>query len=203
MDQQIASAFPTPVGRFTLPDAAAFNAGLRRVILDRERAETGGSAVAWRSGPDLLEWPGPEVGTLRGWMMEAVNRMVAATAERRPYCGVMTAYAWAVVARKGHFQRVHNHPGGAWSGTYWVDAGDGTGGELELCDPRPFTDMVATPGNVFGPRLVVRPETGLMLVVPGWLYRFTNPYDGGGPRVSVGITVPFADASARPLPNVR
>ena len=39
MNKKVTLAFPTHIGHFRPPDAAAVNRELRRVILDKERAE--------------------------------------------------------------------------------------------------------------------------------------------------------------------
>ena len=55
----------------------------------------------------------------------------------------------------------------------YVDAGAEAPGHrlsgiLELCDPRPFTEMVASPGNKFGQRVIFRAEAGMMVLFPSW-----------------------------------
>ncbi len=204
MEKQVAFAYPTPIGRFRAPGAEAVNRELRRIILERERAEPSddyANVGGWHSRGDLLDWPHPEVGVLRGWIMEAVNHMVEATAENKPYRGVMRLVAWANVSRRGNYHRIHNHPSSAWSGVYYVDAGaDAPGhplsGVLELCDPRPFTEMIATPGSPFGQRAIFRAEAGMMVVFPSWLYHFVNPYFGEGERISVAFNAPWQDRPA-------
>jgi uncharacterized protein (TIGR02466 family) len=211
MQKQIAMAFPTPVGQFRVPDPGPTNQALARLILDKETADPAGdvysNAGGWHSKADLLSWPDPAVVTLRGWISEAVNHMVAASAELmraalggRPLAPArLHLAAWANVCRSGHYHRVHNHPGGCWSGVYYVQAGtDAPGrplsGVLELLDPRPFTEMVTTPANPFGQKAIVRPEPGLMVLFPSWLYHCVNPYFGEGERISVSFNVRAEEA---------
>jgi uncharacterized protein (TIGR02466 family) len=116
--------------------------------------------------------------------------------------------AWANVARRGHYHRVHNHPSSCWSGVYYVDAGgDAPGhplsGVLEVCDPRPFTEMVPSPGSPFGQRAVFRAEAGTMVLFPSWLYHFVNPFHGDGERISVAFNVQWQPAPADGPPQVR
>jgi uncharacterized protein (TIGR02466 family) len=203
MEKQLAFAYPTPIGRFTVPGADAVNRELRRVILDRERVEPSSDYAnvgGWHSRADLLDWPVPEVGVLRGWITEAVQHMVAATVEGKPVRGAFGISAWANVARAGNYHRVHNHPKSAWSGVYYVETGpaDPThplAGVLEICDPRPFTEMVASPGEPFGKRVIFRPEPGMMVLFPSWLYHFVNPYHGPGERISIAFNSPWQDKS--------
>ena len=122
MEKQIAHAYPTPVGRFKVPGAEAVNRELRRVILEKEKTEPSDNYAnvgGWHSRSDLLEWPCPEVRVLSGWIGEALGCMAAAVAEKKTYRGQFAVVAWANVARKGHYHRIHNHPSSAWSGVEW------------------------------------------------------------------------------------
>ncbi len=202
MDKQVALAFPTPIGRFKVGDAGAMNRELHRVILEKERSEPTqiySNAGGWHSRADLLEWPHPEIKALKGWIFEAVQHMINATLElmkasnlRTESSGSLQIKAWANICRAGHYHRIHNHPGSAWSGVYYVTAGTEAAdhplsGQLELLDPRPFTEMVATPGSPFGQKVLFKPEPGLIILFPGWLYHFVNPYFGGGERISIAF----------------
>ena len=197
MDAQIAQAYPTPVGQFRFPDPGAVNAGLRRLILERERADAGAvyaNVGGWHSHADLLTWPAPEVATLQNWIGSAVGKMLEATAGSAPPRGKLSLTAWANVSRAGNYHRIHNHPESCWSGVYYVEAGAEVPGQplsgvLELCDPRPGAEMVNTPGSPFGQRAVIRPAAGLMVIFPGWLNHFVNPYQGAGERISVAFNV--------------
>jgi uncharacterized protein (TIGR02466 family) len=204
MEKQVALAYPTPVGRFRVPGAEAVNRELRLMILEREKAgasDDHANVGGWHSRQDLLDWPGPAVAALKGWIIEAVAHMVAASTDGKAPRGLARVTAWANVARHGHYHRIHNHPSSAWSGVYYVDAGgDAPGhplsGVLELCDPRPFTEMVPAPGNPFGQRAIFRAEAGTMVLFPSWLYHFVNPYFGDGERISVAFNVQWQVAPA-------
>jgi uncharacterized protein (TIGR02466 family) len=201
MEKQVALAYPTPIGRFKVPNTEAVNEALRRVILERERAEPSSDYAnvgGWHSRADLLDWPIPEAGVLRGWLMEAINHMVGTVTEGRPVRGAYGISAWANVARAGHYHRVHNHPKSAWSGVYYVSIGQPDpafplAGVLEICDPRPFTEMVASPGEPFGKRVIFRPEPGMMVLFPSWLYHFVNPHQGPGERISIAFNSPWQE----------
>lgn len=209
MEKKVAFAFPTPIGRFMVPAPQGVNQELKRLILDREKVEPSrvySNAGGWHSGQDLFEWPSPAVATLRGWVFEAIQHMVATTVEMmkasmpaNPTKGSLQVKAWANVSRVGNYHRLHNHPGAAWSGVYYVETGgDAPGyplsGLLELLDPRPFTEMVSTPGDPFGQKAIFKPEPGMMVIFPSWLYHFVNPFFGEGERISVAF-------NAHPIPE--
>jgi uncharacterized protein (TIGR02466 family) len=213
LDKQVAFTFPTLVGRFQAPagEAAAVNAELKRLVLAKEQGvpnDPHANAGGWHSPSDLLDWPSPAVRTLRGWIAEALDHIVRATLEymrttgvNKSFHGGMHVVAWANVSRRGNFHRLHNHPGHCWSGVYYLDDGspadpaDPLSGTLELVDPRPFVEMTPTPGDPYGQRIVIRPQAGLMMVFPSFLYHLVNPYHGPGERISIAFN---ARASERP-----
>lgn len=202
MEKQVAFAFPTPIGQCVVPGSEAVNEALRRVILEKAGvlpSENYSNAGGWHSKADLLEWPYPEVVTLKGWIFEAVQHMVQATFQmmegsqvRSGSQGNLKIVAWANICRTGDYHRMHNHPGSAWSGVYYVTAGTEApdhplSGQLELVDPRPYTEMVPTPGSPFGQKLLVKAQPGMMVLFPGWLYHCVNPYFGTGERISIAF----------------
>jgi uncharacterized protein (TIGR02466 family) len=209
MDKVVSLAFPTPIGRYRLPDreAAALNDGLRRMILERERCEDSqhhANAGGWHSQRDLLEWDDPVIGRLRTHLLEAVEHMArSAISAIRPVdvgaieVGPLKIKAWANISRRGNYHRLHNHPRACWSGVYYVAVGTSPpdhplSGLLEIMDPRPFTEMVSTPGDPFGQKLAIAPEAGTIVVFPSWIYHFVNPYDGDGERISIAFNAAAA-----------
>jgi Putative 2OG-Fe(II) oxygenase len=52
--------------------------------------------------------------------------------------------------------------------------------------------MVATPGEPFGQKLVIKPEPGMIVIFPSWMYHFVNPFHGDGERISVAFNVAVA-----------
>jgi uncharacterized protein (TIGR02466 family) len=203
---QIALAFPTLIGRFQVSNTEEINRGLLKTILEREAnspsvdyANMGG----WHSSGDLLEWGTPEIGHLRQWISESLSRMVQATGQlpevvgrQAPPKGGFRISAWANVSRKGNYHRMHNHPGHAWSGCYYVTASNSNtiGGVLELYDPRFHTEMIDTPGSPYGQRVHVRPAQGLMVLFPSWLYHFVHPSDSDDLRVSIAFNAAWRSA---------
>jgi uncharacterized protein (TIGR02466 family) len=199
--QQIALAFPTLIGQFQLPDTAPVNEALTQSILEREKktpSQDHANQGGWHSQADLMDWPEPEIATLRSWISEGLNRMVHATfqlpevqARSAQPKGGFRVSAWANIARRGNYHRMHNHPNSAWSGCYYARSGSslpGTlAGALEFYDPRPFTEMVSVPGNPYGQRIIVRPTPGLMVFFPSWLYHFVHPTDSDEPRISIAF----------------
>jgi len=198
--RQITPVFATLVGKFQFPEADGLNEWLKQSILERERttpSDDFANQGGWHSPSDFLEWPGEGVAVLRNWISETLSQMVAATYQLpevqgrpMPSKGGFRVHAWANVSRRGHYHRMHNHPSSAWSGCYYVTSTsqpDSLAGVLEFYDPRPFTEMVHTPGSPYGQRMLVRPAPGLMVLFPSWLYHFVHPCNSDEPRISVAF----------------
>ncbi|WPZ33410.1 TIGR02466 family protein [Thalassobaculum sp. OXR-137] len=197
--QDLVMAFPTPILKIRVPEAAQINPGLRSQILDRERSEPGqvrSNVGGWHSNDDLLDWPGPEVGALKSWIGRAIQRMTEVTAGKQQQ-GLnvqLDGGAWANVLRDGGYNKIHNHPGCSWSGVYYVSLGERRGdipgnGQIEFLDPRMGVDFAELPGMPFAGKHVVEPEPGLMLVFPSWLYHYVNPFHGSGERITIAFNV--------------
>ena len=117
----------------------------------------------WRSRNDLFHWPVPEVKEIGAWIMDCVRQVVEATARPDRFRGTLSAVGWASVCRTGNYNAPHIHPESAWSGVYYVDAGDPDdtiplSGCLELLDPRPAAGGVNTPGDPFGHPVRIAPR---------------------------------------------
>ncbi len=208
MTPQFALAFPTLIGRFQVANTEAINAKLLEMLLARESVQPSidyANQGGWHSSSDLLEWPVPEVEYLRNWISEALNLTVQATGQlpevqgRPAPRGGFRISAWGNIIRRGNYHRMHNHPASSWSGVYYVtDAPPTTNqsleGVLEFYDPRPFTEMIETPGNPYGQRMIIRPAQGLMLVFPSWLYHFVHPVVSDVVRASIAFNASWHPA---------
>ena len=197
---EVIPAFPTLIGRWVVPDAEAMNQDLQELILSEEakysslgRSNIGG----WHSRTDFLNRPESAVAALTTWITWAVNRMVDATACPGSFKGVMSVSAWATISRAGAYHAPHSHPDSAWSGVYYVNAGTNhmdrsLSGVLEFLDPRAGVEAVTAPGDPYGEPVRVRPEAGLIVIFPSWLYHWVHPYAGRTPRIAVSFNATAA-----------
>jgi uncharacterized protein (TIGR02466 family) len=200
MELDVTPAFPTLIGSLRVPDAGAMNRDLQALILAEEakysslgRSNIGG----WHSRPDFLTRPEPAVAALITWLTCAVSRMVDATAGPGTFKGTLSVSAWATVCRAGAYHAPHSHPDSAWSGVYYVDAGAhaedrALSGVLEFLDPRAGVEAVTAPGDPYGEPVRVRPEPGLLVIFPSWLYHWVHPYAGHTPRIAVSFNATLA-----------
>jgi len=217
MQLEVTSAFPTLIGRMRVPDADVMNQDLRAIILSEEvkygtlgRSNVGG----WHSRPDFLRRPEPAVAGLTTWVTWAVGKMIEASAGPGTFGGALSVSAWTTICRTGAYHAPHAHPDSAWSGVYYVDSGTDNpgcplGGVLEFFDPRGGAEAVTAPGDPYGEPVRVRPEAGLLVVFPSWLYHWVHPYPGHSPRIAVSFNAtmerlaPSTTAPSKPASATR
>lgn len=209
MQKKVSLLFPTPIGEFRVAEPESTNQELKSLILNKEKSEPSqnrANAGGWHSRDDLLAWKSPAISTFGGWIMESVNHTIQSTLEMMKAAGMPTKVvsgrlrpiAWANVSRHGHYHRSHNHPGSAWSGVYYVAPGTETpdhplSGLLEIPDPRPYANMVATPGEPFSQKILIKPRAGEMILFPSWCHHFVHPYFGDDERISIAFNVMVAE----------
>jgi uncharacterized protein (TIGR02466 family) len=186
--------FATPVIVDDLPDAVDLNANLEAVILRRRAADPGvhrSTRGGWQSKRDFPQWSGEAGRSVADHALCLANEHTA-TARGGPLR--WTIDIWANANDPGGFNFPHVHGGTFWSAVYYVNVGDGTGGELVLHDPRMPGLRMHAPNLRFkdaGEELLVRipPKTGRMILFPGWLSHSVEPWDGGGTRISVAMNI--------------
>ena len=209
---EIVPLFATPLVLFDVPDAAALNAELRKVIEQREKSHPTtqhSNQGGWQSSHDMDRWGGAPAIKLLAIGRNTANRV---TTDREgkpvnsPYPGYFAvtwgANMWANVNRSGHGNEFHSHPGGYWSGVYYVDDGGiaddpSLGGELEFMDPRgPMAAIyaphlaVAMPGGLkAGANEPVIPKAGRLVMFPSWLLHQVRPYRGTAERISIAFNL--------------
>ena len=193
--------FATPI--FTFDDAGnpELDAELTgRLVRESEsspgiaRSNSGG----WHSVPDLSRRPEPcyqdlmhrVVARVQTAFLELV-RAQDATMDLRYRYGVQ---AWAMVMRHGDHALIHDHAEAHFSIVYYPDAGDADldlypdSGKLSFVDPRRGGTVI--PGiELFPSQFAIRPQPGRLVVFPGWLQHFVQPYRGGRARVSISCNV--------------
>src|SRR5271154_1717969 len=195
MELEVTPAFPTLIGRARLPDSEAMNHGLHALILDEEAQypSLGRSNIrGWHSRPDFLHRSDANVDALTSWIIWALRRMICATTGQDAFKGTLSITAWATVCRAGAYHAPHSHPDSAWSGVYYVDGGaenpdQPLSGMLEFLDPRAGAEAVSAPGDPYGEPFRVRPQAGLLVVFPSWLYHWVHPYAGETPRIAISF----------------
>jgi len=204
MELEITRAFPTLIGRLQVPDADCINRDLEGLILreEGEYSSLGRSNIGgWHSRPDLLSRQVPAVSALNSWLSWGLRRTISASIGTDGYKGTLSISGWATICRTGAYHAPHSHPDSAWSGVYYIRAGTDRperplSGVLEFLDPRAGVDAVTAPGDPYGEPFRVRPQNGLLVLFPSWLYHWVHPYTGQTPRIAISF-------NATPSPIVR
>jgi len=94
---------------------------------------------------------------------------------------------WALTSRGPGFTTRHVHSRGWYTGVYYatgVDSGSGDGGVLRI--GRPPDVAPDAPG---WPDLTIRPEPGLLVLMPSYCTHWTEPLGQPGLRVSIAFDV--------------
>lgn len=202
-EAQIIPLFSTPLFRSTCPGWPEVNKTLRELVLAKEAADPGerhSNIGGWHSKPDLLLWDDPVIATLKAWIVGAAKAVTQATsAAKGEVTGSLDLHAWANVSRHGAYNKIHTHPGHGWSGTYYVDLGEGDAddpdsGLIEFVDPRVGADSIELPGAPFGRKVRIKPEPGMILLFPAWLPHYVNPFHGDGERISIAFNINVTSA---------
>jgi uncharacterized protein (TIGR02466 family) len=214
MKLEVTPVFPTLIGRFQIPDTGAMNRDLHALILaeELEYASLGRSNIGgWHSRPDFLQRRDPAVAALTSWLIWTLRRMIDASTEANAFHGTLSVSAWATICRAGAYHAPHSHPDSAWSGVYYVDPGSESSeqplsGMLEFLDPRAGVEAVTAPGDPYGEPFRVRPQAGLLVVFPSWLYHWVHPYAGQTPRIAISFNAMLgavAEPERRPAQGLR
>ena len=199
---EIVPLFATPLVTFDVPDAAALNAELRKVIEQREKSHPTtqhSNQGGWQSSHDMDRWGGAAAIKLLAIGRNTANRV---TTDREgkpvnsPYPGYFAvtwgANMWANVNRSGHGNEFHSHPGGYWSGVYYVDNGEsnpaaeGTG--IHLYDANPARTNIFFP-DLASPNFQFPPVPGLMILFPSYMPHAVPPHQGDRPRISIAFNM--------------
>src|SRR5437868_9707590 len=206
----VAPLFATPLITLDMPDAAALNADLRRVIIERERSQPTtekSNMGGWQSSWDMDRWGGPGAVKLLAFARNLANRVTTkpdGAGGEGPYPGhfavTWIGNMWANINRTGHGNEFHSHPGAYWSGVYYVDDGGiaadpALEGELEFLDPRGPVPLMNAPhlrmaGNLSaGSAERIRPQAGPLVMFPAWVMHQVRPYLGNAERISIAFNL--------------
>jgi hypothetical protein len=102
--------------------------------------------------------------------------------------------AWAMVMRHGDHSIVHDHCESHFSVVYYPEVGDADlerhpdSGKLCFLDPRRGGTVISGI-DLFPSQFAITPQTGQLVVFPGWLQHYVQPYRGVRPRVSISCNV--------------
>jgi len=180
--------FPTRLVTFDVA-VPGLNDALGALVLARSATTPSvprGERVGWQSGNDFFTWS-PAAATLGKVIADAVM-----TAHAEATVQEISLFGWANLFTRGVYFNPHSHADAAWSGVYYVtagDSGDDAGGTLMFRDPRAGAGMVTGDSNRFDSAGTYAhvPRTGELLIFPAWLVHWVTPYLSDSPRISVSF----------------
>jgi uncharacterized protein (TIGR02466 family) len=92
---------------------------------------------------------------------------------------------WLNIHEQHGFNHVHVHPGSWYSGVYYLQCSDNSGG-ISFTDPRPAADM-----SIFNKQEIntIKPNTGDLILFPSWLPHLVEPNYDKNHRISVSFNI--------------
>lgn len=194
--------FPTPVFVYDVANTEELNRELAAKILDEANSTPGirrSNRGGWHSAPDLTQRTDHCFVTMMKLIAEHVTGTMQQLAAAMRVSPVpqwrFSAQAWAMVMRQGDFTILHDHGTSHWSMSYYVDAGDSDpvtqpeSGLLALVDPRRCIRAIPGLDDFNMTTFTVRPQTGRLVIFPGWIQHYVQPYFGTRPRIAVACNV--------------
>jgi uncharacterized protein (TIGR02466 family) len=96
------------------------------------------------------------------------------------------AMSWANIVERADYELPHIHDGSWLSGVYYVEMPSAAddGGAIEFGGHEFGTALAKT-----GPRRLIRPKPGMMVLFPSYFYHRTLPFDTSGRRISIAFDV--------------
>jgi len=200
LDADLSVLFGTPIFvRKSFLEPAA-NEGLEKAVRTRAAAEQGvrvSNVGGWQSQADFFDWREPEVTKLGAELDRAVAQFIffgRQAAKDQKELKLWKA-GWANINRAGDYNILHNHPGQDLAAIYYVKAKvtNGTGGHLELRDPRPAAGFCNFPKLFSAGPLQLAPEPGMLVMFPSWVEHMVHPHHGAEDRISIAINIKLMD----------
>jgi uncharacterized protein (TIGR02466 family) len=193
--------FDTPILVIQIADADETNHVLADRFAREAREDLGiqqSNVGGWHSVPNLSTRDDPMLDDLMELFAESATVALGEFAKRVDTEAwpdyELGLQAWAMVMNNGDYTICHDHAESHLSGVYYVDAGDAdldqhpNSGLLAFQDPRGSLQHI--PGlELYPSTFTVRPETGLLVIFPGFLTHYVHPYAGARPRTSVSFNI--------------
>ena len=159
----------------------------------------------WHSQLDLFSRREPGFINVCAAILDAVRQ---ATLQIAPAFDLKSARiqgeGWINVSGRGAFNAPHDHPGWAWSGSYYVVVPAdlrGRSGAIEFLDPRTNARVVTVDGaNCFASKVTILPEPGMLLLFPSFLRHWVYPNEADSERISIAFNARFAPKTAASPP---
>ena len=198
--QSLEPLFHSPLVTFEVPGAAALNERLIDEIAAIRAASPGvqrSNQNGWHSNDDFFERKEPACRELIAHLVEAVRQATLQIAPQFDFAKVGGAQfeGWINVNGKGAYNTPHDHPGWAWSGSYYVDVPEnavGRSGSIEFLDTRTNTRVVSIDSApCFMSKYTLQPKSGQLLLFPAYLRHWVYPNEQDEDRISIAFNARF------------
>jgi uncharacterized protein (TIGR02466 family) len=197
-DRSVIFGTPIFVRKSFLEPAA--NEDLEKAVRARAAAEQGvlvSNVGGWQSQANFFDWQEPEVTKLGAELDRTVEQFVffgRQAAKNQKELKLWKA-GWANINRAGDYNILHNHPGQDLAAIYYVKAKvtNGTGGHLELRDPRQAAAFSNFPKLSSAGPLQLAPEPGMLVMFPSWVEHMVHPHHGAEDRISIAVNIKLMD----------
>jgi tetratricopeptide (TPR) repeat protein len=125
----------------------------------------------------LMDYPDPEIAALFQAIDAPVRRHIAALGEDGGY---EVSGAWSVRLNPGGHHLDHVHPDGWLSSAFYIrlPETEGREGWIKFGQPGTPTSPALAPGHW------VRPEPGILVLFPSYMWHGTAPFSSGGTRLT-------------------
>lgn len=151
----------------------------------------------WHSPLDFFDRPETGCRELVSRIVDAIRQATLGISPNFNFSAVaLQCEGWINVNGRGGFNTPHDHPGWAWSGTYYVHVPanpPGRSGSIEFLDSRTNVRAITVEGaNCFMSKYTHHPASGTMLLFPSYLRHWVYPNEQDEDRVSIAFNARFA-----------
>ncbi|MEI8021589.1 MAG: TIGR02466 family protein [Schlesneria sp.] len=198
--KEITPLFFSPLIVVEVPNSADLNRKLLDETASMRRLSPGlqlSNQNGWHSALDFFERAEPGCVDLARRIIDAIRQATQAISPGFDFSTVgLQCEGWINVNGKGGFNTPHDHPGWAWSGTYYVQLPENPpqrSGCIEFLDSRTNVRCITVDGaSCFMSKYTHRPVSGTMLLFPSYLRHWVYPNEQDEERVSIAFNARFA-----------
>ena len=121
--------------------------------------------------------------------------------------GIDVHESWCHITKNGGYHDMHQHPNSAWSGIYYIEAGesdsDSRSGVNRFYSPfKPSYSDIGTKWSSMSTSIDIIPVEGQLVVFPSWVDHSAMPYQGKTDRVVVAFNAKFIDGTNNTTINI-
>ena len=193
-NSDIMSIFPTPVWKIELTSEAqnTVNKNILEVLKGIRPSGTDLiSAKGWQSSHDLHKLD--EFSRLVSYINDTVRTILKFL--KIGYDAFEITGCWANINPSGASHRAHSHPNNYLSGIYYVQT-QARADTINFHDPRAQTNIIRPPVTELtadnSDQVVVKVDSGTLLVFPSYLQHSVESNNSDGERISISFNIMFS-----------